>query len=204
MKRILIAAVLVGALVQAGAASAGCMATVGLAPPPVGIDPGTTWTAELTILQHGVRPLPNADTARPTVTIVNTETGVERTFVARSTKDPAVFAANVVFPSKGSWSYQVYDDFTSEGGQPVPCAQTHSFAAVSVGGVPTGGSGGGGEPPTPAPAEPVPAAAPADGGEGFPVWPVVGGALAALAALALSVALLRRRRSAHGPEVATH
>jgi hypothetical protein len=201
MKRILIAAVLVGALVQAGAASAGCMATVGLAPPPAGIDPGATWTAELTILQHGVRPLPNADTARPTVTIVNTKTGVERTFAARSTKDPAVFVANVVFPSKGSWSYQVYDDFSSEGGQPVPCAQTHTFSAVSVGGVPTGG---GGEPPTPAPANPLPAAASADGGEGFPVWPVVGGALAALAALAVSVALFRRRRGAHAPEVATH
>jgi hypothetical protein len=202
MKRILIAAVLVGALVQAGAASAGCMATVGLAPPPAGIDPGTTWTAELTILQHGINPLPNADTARPTVTIVNTETGAKRTFVARSTKDPAVFVAKVVFPSKGSWSYQVYDDFTSEGGQPVPCAQTHSFTAVSVGGVPTGG--GGSEPPAPTPANPVPAAAPADGGEGFPVWPVVGGALAALAALTLSLALLRRRRGAHAPGVATH
>ena len=65
MKRILIAAVLVGALVQAGAASAGCMATVGLAPPPAGIAAGTTWTAELTVLQHGRNALPNAATARP-------------------------------------------------------------------------------------------------------------------------------------------
>jgi hypothetical protein len=202
MKRILIAAVLVGALVQAGAASAGCMATVGLAPPPTGIAPGNTWTAELTVLQHGVRPLPNADTARPTVTIVNTETGAQKTFVARSTKDPAVFVAQVVFPTRGSWSYQVYDDFSSEGGQPVPCAQTHSFAAVGVGGAPAGG--GGGEPPAPAPANPVPAVAPAGDGEGFPVWPVVGGALAALAALAVSVALLRRRRGAHAPGMVTH
>jgi hypothetical protein len=105
MKRLLIAAVLVGALVQAGAASAGCMATVGLAPPPAGIQPGATWKAELTVLQHGVRPLPNADTARPTVTIVNTETGAQKTFVARGTKDRAVFVANVVFPTAGSWRY---------------------------------------------------------------------------------------------------
>ncbi len=191
MKRILIAAVLVGALVQAGAASAGCMATVGLTPPPQGIAPGTTWSAELTVLQHGVQPLPNADTARPTLTIVNTKTGEQQTFVAKQTKDPAVFVANVVFPAAGSWRYEVYDDFSSDGGGPVPCAQTHTFSAVTIGG---GGPAGGGEPPSPTPVDPLPTVSSA-GGSGFPVWPVVGGALAALAALAVSVALLRRRRS---------
>jgi hypothetical protein len=193
MRRILIAAVLVGALVQAGAASAGCMATVGVTPPPQGIAPGTTWTAELTVLQHGVQPLPNAATARPTVTIANAKTGEKRTFVARKTDDPAVFVADVVFPAAGSWSYEVYDDFTSEGGQAVPCAQTHTFSAVSVGGGPTGGN----EPP---PADALPAVDPSASGSSFPIWPVVGGALAALAAVAVSVALLRRRRGevAHG------
>ena len=87
MRRILITAVLAGALAQAGAASAGCMATVGLAPPPAGIAPGTTWTAELTVLQHGANALPNASTARPTLTIVNTETNASRTFAARGTKE---------------------------------------------------------------------------------------------------------------------
>jgi hypothetical protein len=195
MKRILIAAVLVGALVQAGAASAGCMATVGLAPPPQGIAPGTAWTAEMTVLQHGVRPLPNADTARPTLTIVNAETGAERTFVARRTEDPAVFVANVVFPTAGSWRYNVYDDFSSEGGAPVPCAQTHSFSAVTVGGGP---AAGGGEPPasTPAPAHPLPAAASSANDSTFPMWPVVGGILAALAALGVTLAVMRRRRGA--------
>jgi hypothetical protein len=190
MKRILIAAVLLAALVQAGTASAGCMATVGLAPPPESIAPGTTWTAEMTVLQHGVRPLPNADTARPTLTIVNAETGAERTFAARSTEDPAVFVANVVFPTAGSWSYEVYDDFSSEGGTPVPCAQTHTFAAVTVGGGP---AAGGGEPP--AAADPGAVASPASGST-FPVWPVVGGILAALAALGVAVAVVRRRRGA--------
>jgi hypothetical protein len=198
MKRILIAAVLVGALVQAGAASAGCMATVGLTPPPQGIAPGTTWTAELTVLQHGVQPLPNAETARPTLTIVNSKTGRQQTFVAKKTKDPAVFVADVVFPTAGSWSYKVYDDFSSDGGGPVPCAQTHTFSAVTVGG--GGASAGGGEPPAPTPVEPVPVVASSASGSSFPVWPVVGGALAALAALAVSVALVRRRRS----EVAAH
>jgi len=177
MKRILIAALLVGALAQAGAASAGCNATVGLAPPPAGIAAGTTWTAELTVLQHGRNALPNAQTARPELTIVNTDTGQRKTFVARPTGDPEVFAAQVVFPAAGSWRYEVFDDFTSDGTQAVPCAQTHTFAAVAVGG-PAGG-----------------AAPPSSGGDaGFPVLPAVGGSLALLAALALSVALVRRRR----------
>jgi hypothetical protein len=187
MRRILIAVVLVGALVQAGAASAGCMATVGLAPPPAGIAPGTTWTAELTVLQHGVNVLPNASTARPTLTIVNADTGATRTFVARSTKNPEVFVADVVFPTAGSWRYEVYDDFSSDGSQAVPCAQTHTFTAVTVGGP----ADGGGTPSGPEPAAPVPAAV-ADGGESFPVWPVAAGVLGALA---LSAALLLRRRS---------
>jgi LPXTG-motif cell wall-anchored protein len=185
MKRILITAVLVGALVEAGLASAGCWSTVGLAPPPAGIAPGTTWTAELTVLQHGVNALPNAGTARPTVTIINTDTGARKTFTGHGTKDPEVFVADVVFPTAGTWRYEVYDDFTSDGVQPVPCAQTHSFAAVTV-----GGPAGGGTPPGPPPAEPV--ATSASTGDGFPVWPVVAGAFAALA-LAAGLVLLRRR-----------
>jgi hypothetical protein len=197
MRRILIAAVLLGSLVQAGVASAGCNATVGLAPPPQGIGPGTTWTAEMTVLQHGVNALPNAATARPTLTIVNDETGAARTFRSRPTEDPAVFTAAVVFPAAGSWRYEVYDDFTAwEDGSVAPCAQTHGFAAVTVGGAP---ASGGGTPPS-AGLEATPLAATTDG-DGFPVWPVVGAALAALAAVALSAALLRRRR-ARGPEMA--
>ena len=183
MKRILIAAILVGALAQAGAASAGCMATVGLAPPPAGIAAGTTWTAELTVLQHGQNALPNATTARPELTIVNTGTGERKTFVAGPTGDPEVFAAQVVFPAAGSWRYEVFDDFTSDGTQAVPCAQTHTFTAVTVGGP----AGGGAAPPS------------SGEGAGFPVAPAVGGSLAVLAALALSIVLLRRRREEVAP-----
>jgi hypothetical protein len=179
MKRILIAAILVGALVQAGAASAGCMATVGLAPPPAGIAAGTTWTAELTVLQHGANALPNAATARPELTIVNTGTGEQQTFVARPTGDPEVFVADVVFPAGGTWRYEVFDDFTSDGTRSVPCAQTHTFAAVTV----SGGPAGGAAPPS----------------SSFPVAPAVGGSLAVLAALGLSVVLLRRRRAEVAP-----
>ncbi|HEY3434858.1 MAG TPA: hypothetical protein VGK41_04330, partial [Solirubrobacterales bacterium] len=190
-----IAAIAAGALYQAGVASAGCMATVGLAPPPQGIAPGTTWSAEITVLQHGVQPLPNAKTAQPTLTIVNTENGAQRAFVAQRTDDPAVYVAEVVFPAAGSWRYEVFDDFTSWGGEPAPCAQTHTFAAVDVGGPAAGGSQ---TPPSPgesapAPAQPVPSAATGDDGS-FPVWPVVGAVLAGLAAIATSLLLVRRHR----------
>ena len=85
----------------------------------------------------------------------------------------------------------------------MPCAQTHTFAAVDVGGPAGGGSQtppSSGE-PAPAPAQPVPTAASADDG-GFPVWPVVGAVLAGLAAIVASLLLLRRRR--RDPEVVAH
>jgi len=207
MRRLLIVAIAAGALVQVGMASAGCFATVGLAPPPAGIGPGETWTVRMTILQHGLTPLPDAKTARPTLTIRNDETGAARTFVARPTQDLTVFATSVVFPSAGSWRYEVFDGFTSWQGEPAPCAQTHTFSAVAVG----GGATAGGDPPAsePAPA-PAPALQPADpvvasaesGGDGFPVWPVLVSALAVVAAFTLGAALVRRRRAARDPEVA--
>jgi hypothetical protein len=75
----------------------------------------------------------------------------------------------------------VFDDFSSWGGEPAPCAQTHTFAAVTI-----GGPSGGGTPSGPQPASPVPAASADDGG--IPVWPIVAGTLAALA---LAAAVLR-------------
>lgn len=203
MRRLLLAmAIAAGALYQAGTASAGCLATVALGPPPAGIAPGETWTAEMTVLQHGRTPLPDASTARPTLTIVNDSTGERRTFTAHPTKDPTTFAAAVAFPSAGSWRYEVFDDFTSAGGKPEPCARTHTFPAVAVGGSAAGGGTPPAPEPAPAPAEPVVAASAETSGEGFPVWPVVASCLAALAALALGAALVRRRRAARGPEVA--
>jgi hypothetical protein len=195
MRRFLIAAIVAAALTQAGAAYAGCWATVGLGPPPKGIAPGETWTARMTVLQHGRTPLPNAESARPTLTIRNTETGSTRTFTSRPTKDPTVFQASVVFPSAGSWRYEVFDDFTSWDGQSVPCAQTHSFKAIAIGG--SAGSGGSKAGP---PIDPL-ATASTDQ-EGFPFWPVIGGILAALAAVGGGGALIRKRRAARAPEVA--
>jgi hypothetical protein len=199
MRRFLIAAIAAGALAQGGTAYAGCWATVGVAPPPDGIAPGETWTARMTVLQHGRTPLPDAESARPTLTIRNTETGATQTFTSRRTKDPTVFQANVVFPSNGSWRYEVFDDFTSWDGQPAPCAQTHTFKAIAIGG--SAASGGAG-PKYGAPVEPLPTASPQADRNGFPYWPVIGGILAVLAAVGGGGALVRKRRASRAPEVA--
>jgi hypothetical protein len=199
MKRFLIAIIAAAALAPAGTAYAGCWATVGLGPPPEGIGPGDTWTARMTVLQHGRTPLPDAKSARPTLTIRSAETGATQTFTSRPTADPTVFEANVVFPSAGSWRYEVFDDFTSWNGEAAPCAQTHTFAAIAVGG--PAGSGGNGSKAA-APVEPVPASSANTGGDGFSLWPVVGGILGALAALGGGGALIRKRRAARAPGVA--
>jgi LPXTG-motif cell wall-anchored protein len=178
MRVFLILTVVAAALAHAGAAVAGCWATVGLAPPPQGIAAGETWTAEITVLQHGRNPLPDAEDARPRFTIQNDATGERRTFTARPNGEPGVYNAQVVFPSAGAWRYEVFDGFTSWDGQPAPCAQTHAFAAVSIGGTGDGGSG------------------PADrptGGSGSPLWPWLGAAFAAFVVLAAGALLLRRR-----------
>lgn len=189
MRRLLVLSIAVAALAQAGTAAAGCWATVGLAPPPDGIAPGERWTARLTVLQHGRTPLPDARDARPTLTIRNDATGAAKTFTARPTDDPTLFTAAVVFPSAGSWRYEVFDDFGTWEGEPAPCARTHTFAAVSVGGAPAGGAG-----PPAATAEPVAAG-------GFPLWAVGAGALGALALGAAAWSVVRRRRSGPAPAV---
>jgi hypothetical protein len=166
--------VVTAALAQAAAAVAGCWATVGLAPPPKGIEAGETWTAEITVLQHGRNPLPDAADARPRLTIRSDATGERRTFTGRPNGEPGVYEAQVVFPSAGAWRYEVFDGFTSWDGEPAPCAQTHTFAAVSIGGPGGGGAG-------------------LAGGSGTPLWPWLGAAFAALAVLAGGALLLRRR-----------
>jgi hypothetical protein len=180
MRKAVIAVVLAaGALVAAAPASAGCWATVGLAQPPAGTAAGESWTAELTILQHGRTPLANA---KPTVTIVNGKSGERRTFAASATGDPGRYDAEVVFPSAGQWRYEVNDGFTTMGGEPVPCARTHTFAGVNID-PPSAAAGGG------------------SGGGSAPLLPVAGG-LAGLLAAALLFAYVRRRQSARAPAAA--
>jgi hypothetical protein len=130
MRRLLISLALVVLVAPAGA-FAGGWATVGLGPPDDGIGPGDTWNAEVKVLQHGITPL---DGVSPTVTIRNAATGQAKTFKAAPTDESGVYLAKVVFPSKGKWSYEVYDGFTRYEG-----AQTHKFSTIAVG---SGGGGG--------------------------------------------------------------
>jgi hypothetical protein len=135
MRKALIGGVLLAAFTFAAPASAGCWATVGLAPPPKDLTAGKTWTAELKILQHGRNPLPDAADARPTLTISSGATDDRRTFTAKATDLAAgLYEAKVVFPSPGLWDYEVFDGFTTWNGEKLPCARTHTFAAVRIGG----------------------------------------------------------------------
>jgi YtkA-like protein len=177
MGKALFGGALLAALAFAAPAGAGCWATAGLAPPLQGTRAGEVWTAEITVLQHGRNPLPDASDATPTVTIVNTATGARRTFTAKAT-DPSAgrYEARVVFPSAGAWRYEVFDGFTSWDGRPAPCAKTHTFASVQIG-------GGGG------------ASAPGSGRDTFSFWPVAGGVGTLLVAIVVLVYFARRHGS---------
>jgi hypothetical protein len=178
MRAAVLGAAVLAVLTFAAPAAAGCWATVGVSPPPADLRAGQAWPVDITVLQHGRNPLPDAAEARPAVTITKAGSGETKTFRAASIDPQAgVYRAEVVFPSGGSWSYQVYDGFDTADGQPVPCGSTHTFATLDVG----GGS---------AAAEPGP---PAGGSSGFPAWPVGGGIAGALAAAAAVAFLLRRR-----------
>jgi YtkA-like len=179
LRTILTLTVVAGALANAGAAAAGCWATVGLAPPPAAIGPGETWQARITILQHGRTPLPDASGAQPRLTIRG-EAGQQRTFTGSPTGEPGVYLAEAVFPSSGKWRYEVFDDFTTWNGEPAPCARTHTFGPVTIGGAAAGGGGGGS----------------GGSGGGVPLWPVLGGSLAAVAAVAAAGAAGWNRRRA--------
>ena len=131
MRRLLIGLTLV-VLALPVSAFAGGWATVGMKPPDDGVGPGDTWDAQMTVLQHGNPETPLSGLS-PTVTI--RKDGTSKTFKATAADKPGAYVAHVVFPSAGTWSYEVYDGFTQYGGQ-----QTHKFPSVSIG---AAGAGGG-------------------------------------------------------------
>ena len=124
MRKLLIVLSL-AALALPASAIGGGWATAGVSPPPDDMGPGQTWDARITVLQHGNPETPLMGVV-PTLTIKNGSTA--KTFKAKSSDEPGVYIAHVVFPSSGKWSYSVYDGFTQYGG-----AQTHTFAPVSIG-----------------------------------------------------------------------
>ena len=132
-KSVLIVAALV-ALACASTALAGGWATVKLSSSPKGMAADEPWVVDITVLQHGLASQPLC-CVRPTVTIrrvgpVRVASAVQRkslTFRARPTSRSGVYRAKVVFPSAGTWRYEVFDAFTEYGG-----ARTHTFAAVKI------------------------------------------------------------------------
>lgn len=120
MKKLLLVLAVALAAVAVPAASAGGWATVGLSSLPAGTAAGDEWPVELTVLQHGRTPL---DGIAPVLTISNAD-GDSAAFTARPTGKPGVYRADVVFPSEGTWTYSVWDDFS----------RTHTFKPVEIGG----------------------------------------------------------------------
>lgn len=121
------------ALVCAGTALAGGWATVKLSSLPTGKSAGEPWVVDITVLQHGLASQPLCCLS-PTVTIrkvaarsTSASPVLTKTFRARSTGRIGVYRARVVFPSAGTWRYEVYDGFTRYGG-----ARTHRFAPVRI------------------------------------------------------------------------
>lgn len=166
MRKTMLGLVAALALAAAGAANAGCWATVGISPLPDGVAAGAPWTVDVRVLQHGKTPM---DDATPAVVVANARTG-ERLAVPAKPADPARgrYRAEVVFPSAGSWSVAVADGFPI-----AECARTHTFGTYTIG-----------DPVTPAPGESQP---PTPQRGSFPVLPVtlglaLGGAVLALAA----------------------
>ena len=132
-KSILIVAAFV-ALTCASTAFAGGWATVKLSSSPKGLTADEPWIVDITVLQHGLASQPLC-CLKPTVTIrrvgpLRTMSAIPKkslTFRARPTSRTGVYRARIVFPSAGTWRYEVFDAFTAFGG-----ARTHRFAAVKI------------------------------------------------------------------------
>lgn len=123
-KLFVLVATVVAALAVAGAARAGCMATVGLSSMPKATHKaGQPWVVTIRVLQHGRRPMPDA---RPEVRIRN-GTGKLFVFKAARTKVVGSYRARVVFPKAGRYSLGVYDGFPY-----AQCARVHTFRAVVI------------------------------------------------------------------------
>ena len=118
--------VLVVAAMAVPAASAGGWATVGLSSlPPGGLKANQPWPVDITVLQHGQTPLGGVT---PIVRVRDDGGKVVDTFTATPTGKTGVYHAVVRFPSDGSYSYEVYDGFTTYGG-----ARTHTFKPIAIG-----------------------------------------------------------------------
>jgi len=100
------------------------------------------------------------------------------TFSAKPTGRPGVYRVSVVFPSAGTWSYQVDDGFIS--------ATPHTFPPAEIGRA----------------LAQAPAATTGGGDGGVPRWPAIPGVILLLASVALLLADRRRHGGHHQPQAA--
>jgi hypothetical protein len=117
MKKLLL--VLAVAAIAVPGASGGGWATVGLSSLPAGTPSGGKWSVDMTVLQHGVTPLQGIT---PVITIRNGD-GQSRQFRGTPTGESGVYHADVVFPSAGTWSYEIWDGFS----------RAHTYKPVAIG-----------------------------------------------------------------------
>ena len=126
MKKLLLVLAVAVAAVAVPVASAGGWATVGLSSlPPGGLKANQPWPVDVTVLQHGQTPLGGVT---PIVRVRDDGGKVVDTFTATPTGKTGVYHAVVRFPTKGTYSYEVYDGFTTYGG-----ARTHTFKPIAIG-----------------------------------------------------------------------
>ena len=128
-----------GLLALPAGAVAGGWAMVQLSSTPDGVAPGKPWNVDISVLQHGFRPL---DGVHPTVTIVSADGSKRRTFTTRPAGRPGVHRASVTFPQAGRWRYVVDDGFTAQ--HPYPPVQIGAGAATATAGSSAGDGDGGG------------------------------------------------------------
>jgi hypothetical protein len=120
MRTLIVAVTAATSLALAGTAAAGGWATVKMSAYPGDAEAGEPWNLDLTVLQHGVRPL---EGVRPVFRIRNVRTSEARSFPAAPTATRGVYRASVVFPGPGRWDYEIDDGF----------GQTHTYAPVEIG-----------------------------------------------------------------------
>ena len=116
MRRSIVVLAVLAAVVPAAALGGG-WATVKLSSTPDGAAARSAWTVDLTVLRHGVTPLPGV---RPAIRI--SQGTLRRSFPARPTGRVGVYRARVVFPRAGTWRWTIWDGFS----------RTHTYAPVRV------------------------------------------------------------------------
>jgi hypothetical protein len=123
-KLAVLVATVAAALAVAGAAQAGCMATVGLSSTPkAGHAAGTPWVVTIRVLQHGRTPMSDA---KPEVRIRKLN-GKLIVFKTAKTSRVGSYRARVVFPTAGTYTLGVYDGFPVK-----ECAMVHTFNNVTI------------------------------------------------------------------------